>query len=98
MVDLDKIMLACNQALEDSEDSFSNSLPFFEMADPQSVLELVRLVEANTVGHELGRLLSLIRDLSACLQSVPDSVCSKFGRDKNEIISQANSVLAIYGG
>lgn len=97
MVDLDKIMLACNQALEDSEDSFSNSLPFFELADPQSVLELVRLVEANTVGHELGRLVTLIRDLSDCLQSVPDEVCPAVRLDKNDMISKANCVLAIYG-
>ena len=96
MVDLDKIILVCNQALEDSEDSFSNSLPFFEMADPQSVLELVRLVEANTVTQELGRLVKLIRDLSACLQSVPDEVCPAVGRDKKEMLNQANCVLAIY--
>lgn len=96
MVDLDKIILVCNQALEDSEDSFSNSLPFFEMADPQSVLELVRLVEANTVSQELDRLLTLIRDLSACLQSVPDEVCPMVGPAKQEMLSQANCVLAIY--
>ena len=96
MLDLDKLIDACNQALEDSEDGFTNSLSFFELADPRAVLELARMVEANKATDEVDRLICLIRDLSACLRSIPDAMYPSLQRDKKEMLNRADCVLAIY--
>ena len=96
MIDLEKITQACNLAIEDADDNFANSIPFFQMADPRAVLELVQMARFNTAAHELERMLTLIRDLSACLEAAPDQPEFCAADSKAELLRQASCVLAIY--
>ena len=96
MIDLEKIIKACNMAIEDSDDNFSNSLPFFELADPRAVLELVRMLEASTGRHELERILTLIRNMSAFLRAIPADFDRALSGARHELLSQADCILAVY--
>jgi len=96
MIDLDKITQACYMAIEDADDNFVNSIPFFQLADPRAVLELVQMVKANIASHELERILTLIRNLSVCLEAFPDTAEFCAAGNKSELIRQASCVLAIY--
>ena len=96
MIDLEKIIQACNMAIDDADDNFSNSIPFFQLADPRAVLELTRMVENSTGKQELERLIALIRNLAQCLKAVPDEIDPGSAGDRQTLISEANCVLAIY--
>lgn len=96
MINLRKIINACNMAIEENDDNFSSSLPFFELADPRSVLELARLVEAGTGRHELERLLALIRNMSDYLQAIPADFDMAVAGGKRDLVSKADCLLVIY--
>ena len=96
MVNLKKIIDACNMAIEETDDELTNSFPFFELADPKAVLELARLVEAGTGRIELERILALIRDMSDYLLAIPSDFDMAVAGGKRELVSKALCILAIY--
>ncbi len=96
MVNLKKIIDACNMAIEDSDDELTNSFPFFELADPEAVLELARMVEASTGRTELERILVLIRNMSDYLGAIPADFDMAVAGGRHELVNRAGCILAIY--
>ena len=96
MIDLNKIIEACNLAIDDTDDNFSNSIPFFELADPRAVLELANSVRAGLGDQELARLITLIRNLADCLSVAAAAADAVLKSQSQELISQVDCILAIY--
>jgi len=96
MIDLNKIIEACKMAIEDTDEDFSNSIPFFELADPRAVLELAAMAQAGLGGQELARLIALIRNLASCLKAASGEGDAAVKSQSQALIDEAHCILAIY--
>lgn len=96
MHDLEVIKSACAQALIEKDDNSSGNILFRSVADPESVMELVRLLELSITSHELETLTILIRNLTQYLEAVKEDIDDAALPDRHELIRRANYFLMIY--
>ena len=98
MRDLDVIKGACVQALDsaNTNNHANNHIQFHQIADPETVLELVKLLEESITAHELESMMKLINNLVTCLEAVPNDNNNQSLPDRDDQIRQAKSMLAIY--
>ncbi len=96
MREFEIIKNACAQALTEENDSEKGSTRFYSVVDPESVLELVTLVEASITPHELETLTVLIRNLTNYVEATNDDKNNASLPDRDDLIRQAKYVLSIY--
>lgn len=96
MHELDVIKSACTQALLEKNDHSPVNSYFRSIADPECVLELVRMVEESITPHELETLMMLIRNLTHYLEVVKEDIDDVALPDRHDLIRRAKYFLLIY--
>jgi len=96
MHELDVIKSVCAQALTEKDDHSRGNILFRSVVDPESVMELVRLVEESITPNELETLTILIRNLIHYLEAVKEEIDNSALPDRHDLIRQAKYCLSIY--
>ena len=97
MHDFDLIKSVCAQAMNENCVDVSRRAMFYNLVDPELVLELIGLVEESVTTHELEALTILIRDLTNHLEEAEQNRCNITLPDRDRLIRQAKYMLSIYG-
>ena len=97
MHELEVIKSACAQALTEKDGALTRDTLFRSVADPETVMELVRLVEESITPHELETLTILIHNLTEYLEAVKEDIDDATLPDREDLIRRAKYFLTIYG-
>ena len=96
MHDLEAIRDACTRVLEEREDKVGALSQYREVVDPESVLELVHMLESGITAHELETLTRMIRSLIDYVEVVPDDANRAVHLDREELLREAKYLHAVY--
>lgn len=96
MHEFEVIKNACAQALTEENGCKDGATRLYNVVDPESIMELVTLVEASITPHELETLTILIRNLTNYVEAIKDDKNNASLPDREDLIRQAKYVLSIY--